>query len=167
MSFTSKTSRFLLAQAVSCVLTALPLLAAHPQNTSTGASRQEIRGIVVANMDASVTPGDDFYQYTNGGWIKRTEIPPDRGDIDVSTQISELGDTRTVELIQEAAKTMSPLVPAPAKLQDFTTHTWTKPLPKRRASPRFARTSNPLPPFATSANWPVPWVRALDPTSTR
>ena len=105
MSFTSKTSRFLLAQAVSCVFTALPLLAAHPQNTSTGASRQEIRGIVVANMDASVKPGDDFYQYTNGGWIKRTEIPPDRGDIDVSTQISELGDTRTMELIQEAAKT--------------------------------------------------------------
>ena len=105
MSFTSKTSRFLLAQAVSCVFTALPLLAAHPQNTSTGASRQEIRGIVVANMDASVKPGDDFYQYTNGGWITRTEIPPDRGDIDVSTQISELGDTRTMELIQEAAKT--------------------------------------------------------------
>jgi predicted metalloendopeptidase len=32
-------------------------------------------GIVVANMDRSVKPGDDFFRYANGGWIKRTEIP--------------------------------------------------------------------------------------------
>jgi len=30
-------------------------------------------------MDRSVKPGDDFYRYANGDWIKRTEIPPDSG----------------------------------------------------------------------------------------
>jgi endothelin-converting enzyme/putative endopeptidase len=70
-----------------------------------GASKQDIRGIVVANMDTSVKPGDDFYQYTNGGWIKRTVIPRDRGEIDISTKISDLSDKRTVELIEEAART--------------------------------------------------------------
>jgi putative endopeptidase len=29
------------------------------------------------NMDPSVKPGVDFYQYTNGSWLKKTEIPPD------------------------------------------------------------------------------------------
>ena len=30
-----------------------------------------------ANMDASVKPSDDFFMYANGGWIKRTQIPPE------------------------------------------------------------------------------------------
>src|SRR4029077_3285306 len=29
------------------------------------------------NMDTSVKPQDDFFQYANGDWIKRTEIPPE------------------------------------------------------------------------------------------
>src|SRR5436309_8273258 len=29
------------------------------------------------NIDPSVKPGDDFFQYANGAWIKRTEIPPE------------------------------------------------------------------------------------------
>jgi predicted metalloendopeptidase len=33
-------------------------------------------------MDRSVKPGDDFYRYANGDWLKRAEIPPDRRYID-------------------------------------------------------------------------------------
>ena len=29
------------------------------------------------NMDKSVKPGDDFFRYANGGWLKRTPIPPE------------------------------------------------------------------------------------------
>src|SRR6267378_1065351 len=29
-----------------------------------------------SNMDTSVKPSDDFFLYANGGWNKRTEIPP-------------------------------------------------------------------------------------------
>ncbi len=29
-------------------------------------------------FDPSVKPGDDFFRHVNGGWISRTEIPPDR-----------------------------------------------------------------------------------------
>ncbi len=63
-----------------------------------------LHGIAVANMDRSVKPGDDFYEYANGDWIKRTEIPPDRGRIGVFTALSELSDKRTAELIEEMAK---------------------------------------------------------------
>ncbi|MEM9526181.1 MAG: M13 family metallopeptidase [Bacteroidota bacterium] len=38
----------------------------------------EPRGIILANMDTTVSPKDDFYNYVNGNWIKNTEIPADR-----------------------------------------------------------------------------------------
>ncbi len=34
-------------------------------------------GVQLADMDLSVDPAEDFYQYANGGWLARTEIPAD------------------------------------------------------------------------------------------
>ncbi|AXT58854.1 M13 family peptidase [Aquimarina sp. AD10] len=39
---------------------------------------EKIPGIVLENMDTSVSPKDDFYNYVNGSWLKNTEIPADR-----------------------------------------------------------------------------------------
>jgi endothelin-converting enzyme/putative endopeptidase len=79
---------------------AFGLLAAYAQD----APKQETHGIAVANMDRSVKPGDNFYLYCNGEWIKRTEIPPDRAGIGVFTTLADLSDKRTAALIEEAAK---------------------------------------------------------------
>jgi putative endopeptidase len=68
------------------------------------ASKPDIHGIAVANMDRSVAPGNDFYAYANGAWIKRTEIPPDRSSVGIFTRLSDLTDKRTAALITEAAK---------------------------------------------------------------
>jgi len=38
-------------------------------------------GIVPASMDKSASPGDDWYAYANGGWMKTTEIPADRSSV--------------------------------------------------------------------------------------
>ena len=32
----------------------------------------------MAGMDTSVKPGDNFFDYTNGAWLKNTPIPDDR-----------------------------------------------------------------------------------------
>ena len=64
----------------------------------------EIHGIVIANMDRSVNPGDDFFHYANGNWIKRTEIPPDRPSVNVFADLSDISNKRTAGLIEEAAK---------------------------------------------------------------
>lgn len=69
-----------------------------------GAPKQDTHGIAVANMDRSVKPGDNWYQYCNGDWIKRTEIPPDRAGIGVFTTLADLSDKRTAALIEEVAK---------------------------------------------------------------
>ena len=74
--------RILLIDFAVCSLGVLSLSAGRPQTPSTNAEKEH-HGIAVANMDRSVKPGDDFYQYANGDWIARTEIPPDRGGIGV------------------------------------------------------------------------------------
>lgn len=42
------------------------------------AKDDEPRGIILANMDTTVSPKNDFYNYVNGTWMKNTEIPDDR-----------------------------------------------------------------------------------------
>jgi putative endopeptidase len=37
-----------------------------------------VSGIDISGMDTSVKPGDDFFTYVNGTWIKETEMPADK-----------------------------------------------------------------------------------------
>ncbi|MGB0212064.1 M13 family metallopeptidase [Algiphilus sp.] len=48
--------------------------------TPAGAGMEPSSGVIRANMDPSVDPGDDFYRYVNGRWLARTEIPADRSN---------------------------------------------------------------------------------------
>jgi putative endopeptidase len=41
------------------------------------AKNENAKPIDQSNFDTSVKPSDDFFNYANGGWIKRTEIPPE------------------------------------------------------------------------------------------
>ena len=77
----------------------LALLTGYAQDTAA----QDSHGIVVNNMDRSVKPGDNFFEYANGDWITRTVIPPDRARVGVFTTLGDLSDKRTAALIEEAA----------------------------------------------------------------
>jgi endothelin-converting enzyme/putative endopeptidase len=81
--------------------------------------KQGTHGIVIANTDPSVKPGDDFYEYCNGRWTKRTEIPPDRGRISVFTTLGDLSNQRTKGLIEEAAKANVPAGSNARKIADL------------------------------------------------
>ncbi len=82
--------------------------------------KPEVHGVAVANMDRSVKPGDDYlYEYANGGWIQRTEIPPDRSRIGVFTGLGDLSDRRTAALIEEAAKADAPTGSSTRKIADL------------------------------------------------
>ena len=41
------------------------------------AMEEKIPGIILENMDDSISPNDDFYNYVNGNWVKTTTIPDD------------------------------------------------------------------------------------------
>src|SRR5271170_5041737 len=98
---------------VAAALLALSPLAMNSQD----AAKQH--GIAVENMDPSVKPGDDFYQYANGDWIKRTEIPPDRGRIGVFSTLDDLSNKRTAGLIEEAIKASAPAGSNTRKIADL------------------------------------------------
>ena len=79
----------------------------------------ETHGVALANLDPSVKPGDDFYQYANGAWIKHTEIPPDRAEVDVFTTLGDLSNKRTADLIEEIAKSNPPAGSGTRKVADL------------------------------------------------
>lgn len=60
-------------------------------------------GIDLAGIDRAIAPGDDFFAYANGTWLKTTEIPADRASYGAFAILAEEANRRTRELIQEAA----------------------------------------------------------------
>ena len=83
------------------------------------APKPDIHGIVVADMDRSVKPGDNFFRYANGDWVKRAEIPPDRSYIGPWDTLGDLSRKRTADLIEEAAKAKAPAGSNTRKIADL------------------------------------------------
>src|SRR3984893_79417 len=116
MPFSDNSPKMPVFRAIVCALLCVIAPAAESQNTATAPPKQDIHGVVVANMDPSVKPGEDFYEYANGAWIKRTEIPPDRGRVGAFNSLDDLSSNRTAGLIDEAAKSNAPAGTSAAKI---------------------------------------------------
>src|SRR5438128_11069048 len=69
-------------------------------------------------VDPTVRPGDDFYQYVNGAWLKATEIPPDRSSMSDGAVLSEQAAQRTREIIEQTASDKNATADA-KKFADF------------------------------------------------
>jgi len=105
-------SRILLISFAGCVL--LSTLA-----TTFAQSNPPEHGIQISHMDRSVKPGDDFYNYANGDWIKKTEIPSDRASIGVFTALDVISNKRTHDLIEEASKANAALGTSTRRIADL------------------------------------------------
>ena len=114
MTFLPNYLNSILKAAAFCCL-ALTLLPAYAQD----APKQGNHGINVANMDRSVKPGDNFWLYCDGDWIKRTEIPPDRARLSVFSTLDDLSNKRTAALIDELAKSNAPAGSSKRKIADL------------------------------------------------
>src|ERR1700730_7985373 len=60
-------------------------------------------GLDLAGIDRSVAPGDDFFHYANGAWLKVTEIPPDPGSHGPGKHLAELTGERPADRVRNAA----------------------------------------------------------------
>ena len=91
-----KTTLFLLAVAIASGIAAKTNRSAPAAGTR--------RSVDLAGIDKSVAPGDDFFSYANGTWLKTTEIPADRSAYGTSSMLEELTLERTAALIRDAAR---------------------------------------------------------------
>ena len=86
--------------------------AAIPDPQSVGSS-----GIDLKAMDRTIAPGDDFFRYVSGTWLRDTPIPSDRGRWVEFTRLDDLNVQRNREILTAAAA--SPATPEARKLGDF------------------------------------------------
>ncbi len=77
-------------------------------------------GVDLTAMDRSVKPGDDFFLYANGSWLKTTEIPPERSSIGAFQSLRILSETRMKDIVAGLqAKPREELTPEERKVRDL------------------------------------------------
>jgi putative endopeptidase len=69
------------------------------------ASAAATPGIDLAAIDRSIRPGDDFFQFANGSWLARTQIPPDRASWGIGQMLAQRTDERVRTLLESAIHT--------------------------------------------------------------
>lgn len=62
------------------------------------------RGILLSNMDTTVSPKADFYNYVNGSWMKNTTIPEDRSTWGGFSMLRKSTDANVLDIIDRAEK---------------------------------------------------------------
>src|SRR6266481_931476 len=73
------------------------------------------------NIDSSVKPGDDFFKYANGAWIKRTEIPPEYSRWGAFNELIERNNDSLHTIAEKTSQTpVDPkLAPETQKVGDY------------------------------------------------
>ena len=60
-------------------------------------------GIDLQYMDTSVKPGDDFFAYVNGAWLRDAEIPSDRSSYGGFSVLRDEAQENVRAIIEESA----------------------------------------------------------------
>ncbi len=77
-------------------------------------------GVELSYIDKGVKPGDDFFTYANGLWIKKDVIPADRTYSGVNLELDLSNEARLKGLVGDLAKTPDgKLTPEGRKLRDL------------------------------------------------
>jgi putative endopeptidase len=102
VTFALATSALVAAVATYGAPATTPVAAA--QTTAPGRAQYGTFGFDTAGMDRSVSPGDDFFEYANGTWIKNNQIPADKSRYGMFNVLDDLSRERTRTIINEQSK---------------------------------------------------------------
>ncbi len=95
-----KTNYFKSILAVSVI--ALTVFSCADKEKDMATNDEEQHGLILANMDTTVSPRDDFYNYVNGTWMKNTEIPDDQVRWGGFMVLRKSTDLDVLEIVDEA-----------------------------------------------------------------
>ena len=70
-----------------------------------------------SGVDASIKPGDDFFAYANGAWLKATDIPAGKERWTARTEIDALNRAQIAKLLDDAGA--APAGTTARKVADF------------------------------------------------
>ncbi|MFZ2472963.1 MAG: M13-type metalloendopeptidase [Methanothrix sp.] len=85
----------------------LILLTQMPCQMAAGISDNGTPAFDPNNMDRSIHPGDDFYQYVNGGWIVKNPVPSDKTDYNEFVIVEDRTDEQVLKLVERASNNTS------------------------------------------------------------
>jgi putative endopeptidase len=85
-------------------LATISALAESPAELAVDNQPEQARsGIEQQYFSKSVSPGEDFYEYVNQGWLNQTDIPADRSDYGTFTVLNDRTQDQIRALIEKAA----------------------------------------------------------------
>ena len=112
------------------------------------AAQGQAKPIDPANLDTTCAPCQNFFQYANGGWLKRSSIPADQPRWGSFNELQEQNYATLQGVLTDAAKNASSTKdPNIRKLGSFTAPVWTRLPSRRRGSGRFSRSWRRSTPF--------------------
>ena len=74
---------------------------------------------IYKNLDTTVRPGDDFFRYANGGWLKKNPIPSAYASWGIGNMVTEDIRDRLKKINQDALKANAPEGSNTRKIGDF------------------------------------------------
>lgn len=104
-------------QVMPCIFLATVIISCNNKNeTETASPKQDI---LFTNLDTTVKPSEDFFEYANGGWIKKNPIPAEQSSWGIGNLVFEENIARTREISEEAAKSNAAKGTNEQKIGDF------------------------------------------------
>ncbi|HYX06961.1 MAG TPA: M13 family metallopeptidase N-terminal domain-containing protein, partial [Bacteroidales bacterium] len=82
-------------------------------------TEKQAPAIDIANMDTTVSPGENFYLYANGGWMKNNPIPEEYGRFGTFDQLGEHNNELVRDLIKKTAAESHEAGSVAQKIGDF------------------------------------------------
>src|ERR1051326_5401732 len=77
------------------------------------------QNVNLQDMDRSVKPGDDFYRYANGEWLKTVSVPDGQSSYGTSALLIEKTGERVRRIIEESALAKSARGSVEQKVGDY------------------------------------------------
>lgn len=81
--------------------------------------KNKIMAIDPQNMDLTIKPGTNFYQYANGGWMKRNPLPADKGRYGTFDELQESNNKIIRKLILDLSSSENQEGSIAQKIGDF------------------------------------------------